>query len=339
MKNQLVTLFLAGGWALLLVVGGLTDVTPTWEYVNFKGNATFNGQLAPIGSVIDAYDPDSVHCGTFTVGSVADSAGIYGFMPVYRDDPYEDGDQGADTGDTISFKVNGRNAAASGNVVWWNNGDVYTVDLSATGTVAVTGVDFPTDTIGAPDDTIRFLVGVLNEGDGLDFYGVTSSSAKGWPTVNQDTFTYADSAETVYVYFDVIIPTFPGDTTDTITFSVFSYLDTSKHVDGSVELIASLTDVGDEPFAEMPDGFYLHQNYPNPFNPTTTISFILSSRSNVRLEVFDLLGRQVGIRDLGLLPSGDHSLEYDASGMPSGVYFYRLVTETSSQSRKMILLK
>jgi hypothetical protein len=64
-----------------------------------------------------------------------------------------------------------------------------------------------------------------------------------------------------------------------------------------------------------------------------------STRSNVRLEIFDLLGRQVSIRDLGLLPSGDHSLEYDACGLPSGVYFYRLVTETSSQTRKMILLK
>jgi hypothetical protein len=340
-KTRLVTLYLAGVVALLLAVGNQADVIPTNEWVSFKGNVTFNGQPAPIGSVIDAYDPDGVHCGTWTVGvtDTTDPAGIYGFMPVYADDQYEPGDQGAEAGDTIFFKVNGRDAAANGNVVWWHSGDVYTVDLSATGTVAVTGVDFPSDTIGLPDDTIRFLVGVLNEGDGLDFYGVTSSSAKGWPTVNKDTLTYADSAETVYVYFDIIIPTFPGDTTDTITFSVFSYLDTSQHVDSNVQLITSLTDVGDEPFVEMPDGFYLHQNYPNPFNPTTTISFTLSSRTSARLEVFDLLGRQVGIRDLGFLRSGDHSIEYDASGLPSGVYFYRLETETNSQTRKMILLK
>jgi|GEM_PF-4935418 len=207
------------------------------------------------------------------------------------------------------------------------------------GTIAVTGVDLPGDTTGAPEDTVRFRVGVRNDGDSLDIYRVTSKSARDWQTINQDTFTYADVSETVYVYFDVIIPTWPGDPPDTITFSVFSYLDTSKHVDGNVELKASLTDVGDEPFAELPGGFYLHQNYPNPFNPTTTISFTLSSRSNVRLEIFDLLGRQVDIRDLGRLPSGDHSLEYDASGFPSGVYFYRLVTETSSWTRKMILLK
>jgi hypothetical protein len=257
-KTRLVTLFLAGGVALLLAVGNQADVIPTNEWVSFKGTVTFNGQPAPIGSVIDAYDPDSVHCGTWTVGvtDTTDPAGIYGFMPVYANDQYEPGDQGAEAGDTISFKVNGRDAAASGNVVWWHSGDVYTVDLSATGTVAVTGVDFPNDTVGAPDSTIQFMVGVRNDGDGLDFYGVTSTSVRGWQTVNQDTFTYADSGEIVYIYFDVIIPTFPGDIPDTITYSVFSYLDTSKHVDGNVELIASLTDVGDEPFAELPGGFY-----------------------------------------------------------------------------------
>ena len=107
----------------------------------------------------------------------------------------------------------------------------------------------------------------------------------------------------------------------------------------TIELTPTSTDVDDELFAELPGGFHLHQNYPNPFNPTTTISFTLSSRSNVRLEIFDLLGRRIDIRDLGRLPSGDHSFEYDASGLPSGVYFYRLVTETSSWTRKMILLK
>jgi hypothetical protein len=328
-----------GGLFLLIPIGSLGDVTSTPYWVFFLGTATFNGQEAPIGSRVDAYDPDSIHCGTWIV----DSTGYYGYMSVYGDDHISTPtvDEGADPGDTISFRINGRNAIVAGeNFIWTNHGDTNTnVDLSASGTIAIVGVDFPNDTIGAPDSTIRFMVGVRNDGDNLDFYGVTSTSARGWPTVNQDTFTYADSAETVYVYFDVIIPTWPGDTPDTITFSVFSCLDTSKHVDSTVELTASITDVGDEPFAELPGGFYLHQNYPNPFNPTTPISFTLSSRANVRLEVFDLLGRQVNIRDLGLLPLGDHSIEYDASGLPSGVYFYRLVTETSSQARKMILLK
>lgn len=333
---------LTGGLLLLIPVGGLADVTPTNEWVHFLGNATFNGQPAPIGSIIDAYDPDGVHCGTFTVGALVELPGVYGVLRAYRDDHSSPDtvDEGAEPGDSIFFKVNGRDVdSLSGNVIWGVNGDTNNVDLWATGTIVVTGVDLPGDTTGAPEDTVRFQVGVRNDGNGLDFYGVTSTSTRGWQSVNQDTFTYADSGEIVYIYFDVIIPTWPGDVPDTIAFSVFSRLDTTKHVDGSVELTASITDVGDEPFAELPDGFHLRQNYPNPFNPTTTISFTLSSRSSVRLEIFDVLGRCVDTRDLGLLPSGSHDIEYDASGSPSGIYFYRLVTEAGSQTRKMVLVK
>jgi hypothetical protein len=346
-NTRVIALSAISAIAFLFAYGIRADVTPTWEWVDFKGSVTFNGQPAPVGSIVDAYDPDldaihvppgKVHCGTFTVTS----SGLYGYMAVYRDDPYPPNDatdEGADPGDTISFKVMGRNALATGNRVWTSSGDTSTVNLSATGIVAVTGVSYPNDTVAAPGDTIRFSVGVRNDGDGLDFYGVTSTSARGWTTVNKGTFTYANMSETVYVYFDVIVPVFPGDTTDTISFSVFSYLDTTKHVDSSVQLVVSILDVGDEPLAELPHGFDLHQNYPNPFNPTTTISFSLLSRSNVALSVFNVLGQQIYQRDLGVLPSGDYDIEYDGSGSPSGVYFYRLVTDLGVQTRKMVLLK
>lgn len=342
MKKHIVTVALSGGFLLLLAIVSLADVIPTWEAVFFRGSVAFNDQPAPLGSIVDAYDSSGVHCGTFTVGDVIDSVGIYGYMPVYRDDHTAPDtiDEGAEPDDSIYFKVNGRDVdSLSGNVIWGTNGDTNNVDLWASGIIVVTGVDLPEDTTAAPEDTVRFRVGVSNDGDGLDFYGVTSASANGWQTVNKDTFTYANPGDTVYVYFDVIIPTWPVDTTDTITYSVFSYLDTSKHVDSSVGLIVSASDVGDEPFVELPNGFHLNQNYPNPFNPTTTISFTLSSRSSVRLEIFDVLGRCVDTRDLGFLPSGGHDIEYDASGYPSGVYFYRVVTEASSQTRKMVLVK
>jgi len=340
-KIRFKTLALIGGCSLLLALGSLADVIPTNEWVNFKGDVTFNGQPAPIGSIIDAYDPTGIHCGTFTVGDVIDSVGIYGFLLVYRDDHTAPDtiDEGAEPNDSISFKVNGREAIEVGDVVWGANGDIDTVDLSATGIIDITGVDLPGDTTGAPEDTMRFWVGVRNDGDGLDFYGVTSTSARGWQTVNQDTFTYADSGEIANVYFDLIIPTWPGDIPDTITFSVFSYLDTTKHVDGNIELTISISDVGEEPFSELPSGFHLNQNYPNPFNPTTTFSFTLSSQTTINLQIFNVLGQQVDARNLGPLPSGSHSVEYNACGLPSGVYFYRLETELGSQTKKMILLK
>jgi hypothetical protein len=311
---------LAGISVLILVIGSMADVIPTWEWINVRGDVTFNGQPAPVGSIVDAYDPDGIHCGTFTVTS----AGIYGYMSVYRDDPFppnDTTDEGADPGDSIYFKVMGRDAQTSGNEVWTANGDTNTVDLTADGVVAFTGVDLPTAKTAAPADTVRFMVGVRNDGDGLDFYGVTSTSGNGWTTVNQGTFEYADMSETVYVYFDVIIPTFPGnDTIDNITYSVFSYLDTSQHVDGIVDLVVTISDVGDGPYAELPGGFALHQNYPNPFNPTTTISFELFANSHVTLEIYNVLGQRIEDLDLGMLPAQSYDIEYDAAASTSTVW-------------------
>jgi len=328
---------------VLLFFGGAATIKAQPEWHNFYGGVTFNGQPAPIGSVIDAYDPDSVKCGSWIVGvdDTTDPAGVYGFLAVLRDDwTTPNIDEGAVPGDTITFKVNGRVATPSATPIWVQNGAADSVDLAATGIVAITGVDYPGTQLGAPGDTVRFLVGVRNDGDGLDFYGVSAVSSVGWQTVSPDTFIYANANDTVYVYFDIIIPTFPGnDTVDNISFSVFSYLDTSQHVDSTVNLIVSISDVEDDPVAGVPSGFQLYQNYPNPFNPKTTISFTLRSTSEVTLEIYNVLGQQIHSRKLGILPAGDYDVEYDAADAPSGIYFYRLVTDTGAQVRKMVLLK
>jgi hypothetical protein len=91
----------------------------------------------------------------------------------------------------------------------------------------------------------------------------------------------------------------------------------------------------------------LEQNYPNPFNPTTTISFSLSEPSLVSLTIYDMLGREMSVvLDHVYTDEGSHEVEYDAGGISSGLYFYRLTSEAISlegarsvQMRKMILLK
>jgi hypothetical protein len=70
--------------------------------------------------------------------------------------------------------------------------------------------------------------------------------------------------------------------------------------------------------------FSLFQNYPNPFNPPTTISFNLSSKSFVTLKIFDTWGRDVATLVNEELSAGNHSLQWNALKMSSGVYFYRL---------------
>ncbi len=83
----------------------------------------------------------------------------------------------------------------------------------------------------------------------------------------------------------------------------------------------------------------LLQNYPNPFNPTTRISFTLAEPSNVRLEVFNVAGQRVATLVNGYNEAGPHSVEFDASALSSGIYFYRLAAGEVTQYRKMILLK
>jgi len=99
-----------------------------------------------------------------------------------------------------------------------------------------------------------------------------------------------------------------------------------------------------EPFAELPTGYTLSQNYPNPFNPTTTIRFSLPTAEDITLEVFNLLGQKVKTLRIGQHSAGTHTLEWDATNesgqdVASGVYLYRLVTDSFTQSRKMILLR
>jgi len=85
--------------------------------------------------------------------------------------------------------------------------------------------------------------------------------------------------------------------------------------------------------------FELSQNYPNPFNPTTQISYQLPEDSVVRLEIYDLLGRRVQILVNDNQQTGRHTVTFDASGLASGVYIYRLQAGEFTQSRKLYLIK
>lgn len=90
---------------------------------------------------------------------------------------------------------------------------------------------------------------------------------------------------------------------------------------------------------EIPSGLHLHQNYPNPFNPTTKIQFDLPEMNVVSLRVFDAVGREMAELLNGRLQSGTHTFTFDASGLSSGIYFYRLQTCQTSIIKKMLLIE
>ncbi len=90
---------------------------------------------------------------------------------------------------------------------------------------------------------------------------------------------------------------------------------------------------------EHPVTFKLHQNYPNPFNPSTQISYSVSEQTHVRLEVYNALGQQVGTLVDKTKNAGRYEVTFDATGLSSGIYLYRLQTESHTGSRQMLLVK
>lgn len=89
----------------------------------------------------------------------------------------------------------------------------------------------------------------------------------------------------------------------------------------------------------VPAAFVLHQNYPNPFNPTTTIAFAIATTQQVSLKVFDNLGREVATVIHSVKEAGEHSVQIDASEWGTGMYFYRIIAGTRTQTKHMLLIK
>jgi hypothetical protein len=89
----------------------------------------------------------------------------------------------------------------------------------------------------------------------------------------------------------------------------------------------------------IPNHFSLNPAYPNPFNPTTTIEFTIPYSSNVVIKVFDINGNEVAELVNGIIPEGNHMVEWDARGLSSGLYFVKLTSGDYLGTRKLILLK
>ena len=101
------------------------------------------------------------------------------------------------------------------------------------------------------------------------------------------------------------------------------------------EMVTSVED----PSTTLPTQFTLYQNYPNPFNPSTVISYKLPVSSDVTIKVYDVLGNEVATLVDGYKPAGNYEVEFYASNLPSGTYFYQLRAGSFIETKKMILMK
>ena len=111
--------------------------------------------------------------------------------------------------------------------------------------------------------------------------------------------------------------------------------------DGSIlhTTMAGITSVHDGSGNQAPEHFSLQQNYPNPFNPSTTVEFSIPRQSFVTLKVYDLLGREVTTLVNEELQSGSYKTEFNGVNLSSGTYFYRMVANGFTQTKKFILMK
>ena len=143
-----------------------------------------------------------------------------------------------------------------------------------------------------------------------------------------------------------------GDNVASIEWRVFWVSDVKFSPDGSLfatgerfghiklwdasAWITTTTAISDD---TLPTEVSLAQNYPNPFNPATTIGFELPMPTDVRLDVYDMTGRQLSTLVNGIYPSGYHTVQWNAIGLPTGIYVYRLTTGGKTITQTMTLMR
>ena len=184
----------------------------------------------------------------------------------------------------------------------------------------------------AVNDTASLILSLFNYGTGnLNISSISSSipqfSITGFPSViPQNEFAYAR------------IKFRPDQFSQTFTSSLsIQSNDTTIYVNltGYSNSTIGVTTIS----TEIPVNYSLSQNYPNPFNPATNLEFGISNLEFVSLKIYDNLGKEIATLVNGNLKPGLYKFNFDASGLTSGIYFYKLETDNFSATRKMLLVK
>lgn len=175
--------------------------------------------------------------------------------------------------------------------------------------------------------SVRWVTAVTFGGQTV-FYAATSTGLYSTSTLNATSTVWAQEGSTVIG--NVVCPMVKGREADGLVV-------VATHGAGVYSATQTVVSVEDE--LGIPTQYTLSQNYPNPFNPSTKINFSLPQTGKVVITLFDALGRKVKDIVDQEFAVGNHSLNFDASNLTSGVYFYRLQSNNFVQTKKMILLR
>ncbi len=303
--------FYAGDGAIKTTDGGMT-----WDSLNFKNNK---------------FDKKYIYFADENLGFVSGTSTLYRTT---------DGGDNWDTLDVASGVTPGYFKESNSKVNFINSstgffgkkghifkttdrGDTWTDALIDNNTMP-TQIQFVSDSIGyAVCSTDTF-------GIPLHIFYKTSDGGKSWTDLTNELPTIG-----IWSMF------FTGENTGYLAGNHGIYKTTSGG-----ETITSVNEVDK---ASVPSGYKLYQNYPNPFNPTTKIRYSISSVRTplpgrargglVTLKVYDILGREVTTLVNKQQPPGNYVVEFNASKFASGIYFYRIITNDFTATKKLVLLK
>jgi photosystem II stability/assembly factor-like uncharacterized protein len=186
---------------------------------------------------------------------------------------------------------------------------------------------------------------VLSEDNGDSWQEVNSGLNLPYPgimSIDSEDKIYAASSNKVYTSSD------NGSTWQNTSSGLSSGFITSLYVDRDNTALVSLLGKGiysttpttsAKTIKNIPSEYILLQNYPNPFNPVTEIEFSLPEESFIKLEIFNSIGEKISTLVSEYLSAGRFKYEWNAEGLPSGVYFYRLSANNFVQTKKLLLMK
>jgi len=175
--------------------------------------------------------------------------------------------------------------------------------------------------------------------DGMNFSKVTGfTGTVNGSSIHLPTGNYAINNQTVVIDNNHnVVPASQLSSGQQVT--VWAIVDASSNKTALQIQSKVSSPTGVEEFPVVVDEFVLEQNYPNPFNPSTMISFTLQANQFITLKVFNTLGEEVSTLVNGNLTQGTHSINFNANGLSSGFYIYKLESGNLVQVRKMMLLK
>ena len=329
-----------------------TSPSATFIYKTTNGGTTWTQVYTLAGGFIDAIQMVSTSegyalgdpvGGKWTVLKTTDGGNTWARMAT------EPAQVGTEAGWNNSFQIVGTN-------MWFgtNNTRVYrSTDLgltwtsgATTGTVNTYGVHYNNATTGLAGGTAMVLstnggtsyssvtapgtAGNLNgiEGNGSDWWAIRSGNTIYRSTNGAASWTNAFVSGTA-VFQD-------------IDFAVVGSGCPNGWAVGNAGVIAKMTGtlVGvTTTSSEVPSSYLLKQNYPNPFNPTTNITFALPKAGDVTLKVYDMSGKEVAVLVNEFKNAGSYLVGFNAANLPSGAYFYRIVSGGFIETKKMLLVK